>query len=436
MVSGENDKMGMVIGGILLLFVVYAIVPRLLIDWFHLGAFKKGRLQNAIAFTFDDGPDPFYTPRVLDLLKKYDIKASFFVVGARAEKYPNLILRMHQEGHLIGIHNYKHLVNCLMTPARAQKQMELAANVVENITGERPLFYRPPWGLPTLHNLLSHKPFHLVLWSLMVGDWRNRGGEKKIVRRLLTHVSDGDVIVLHDCGETFGANRDAPAHMLAALDVVLQEVKARGFHCVRVDEMMNLEKKSSARKLSRFKLTLVSLWLKWERLFRKIFHIQPLDPQNRFFSVRVRTYHGETIRLKDGEEICRGDRIVELHLDNELLYRMGVDARSTVQLAIHLIRATEKVLPEVVKFIFSNPQFRNVKGIYGVSLINRGPEQFGFTVLDIPKGLFSSFTRLYLRLLLSVIHPDGVKRLKLKTNLLVPKIIAMSTKELIRRYSV
>ncbi|WJH35220.1 polysaccharide deacetylase family protein [Paenibacillus sp. CC-CFT747] len=80
-----------------------------------MGVIRQGG-KGQIALTFDDGPDPVYTPRLLDLLKERGIRATFFVLGSKAEKHPDLIRRMHEEGHQIGIHNYTHLSNWLMTP--------------------------------------------------------------------------------------------------------------------------------------------------------------------------------------------------------------------------------------------------------------------------------------------------------------------------------
>jgi peptidoglycan-N-acetylglucosamine deacetylase len=240
---------GLLLWGLLIFFMVYAMIPRIVLFTFGLGAFKKGRVRNEIAFTFDDGPDPIYTPRLLDLLKKYQVKATFFVVGSKAEKYPELILRMHHEGHLIGIHNYVHHTNWLMAPWVVKRQIDRSANIIERITGIRPTYYRPPWGLPNLFDIGLRKQFQIVLWSLMVGDWKSRGGKDKIKRRLLDRITGGSVIVLHDCGETFGADVDAPVHMIEALEDVLSEVRMQGYTCVRIDEMIQMDQERSARPL-------------------------------------------------------------------------------------------------------------------------------------------------------------------------------------------
>lgn len=91
--------------------VLYMIVPFALTRILGWGVHSEVGAEKEIAFTFDDGPDPCYTPELLDLLKEHGIKATFFVLGKKAQQYPELIERMHREGHQIGIHNYTHTPN-------------------------------------------------------------------------------------------------------------------------------------------------------------------------------------------------------------------------------------------------------------------------------------------------------------------------------------
>lgn len=93
-------------------------------------------------------------------------------MGLKVEQYPRIIHRMHQEGHLIGIHNYVHHTNLFMSPSKVKRQLNYSADIVGQITKERPTYYRPPWGLLSFFDLKLRKQFQIVLWSLMVGDWR------------------------------------------------------------------------------------------------------------------------------------------------------------------------------------------------------------------------------------------------------------------------
>jgi peptidoglycan/xylan/chitin deacetylase (PgdA/CDA1 family) len=96
--------------------------------------------------------------------------------------------------------------------------------------------------LLNLFDFLLGKQFQIVLWSLMVGDWKSKGGSEKIKRRLLRKMKAGDVILLHDSGDTLGADLDAPSYTIKALEDVFREVHLRGLTCVRIDEMIRLEK--------------------------------------------------------------------------------------------------------------------------------------------------------------------------------------------------
>lgn len=221
---------------VLFVFVnFYTVIPTILIRTFGLGV-HKAREGEGIALTFDDGPDPEFTPQLLDLLDRYHIKATFFVLGSKAEQYPYLIRRMHNEGHLIGIHNYSHRSNAIMSPWKVRLQLKHAVRTIENITGATPLHYRPPWGVFNIFDILLFTRFRVVLWSLIVRDWVSTGSAEKIRDRLLSNYKNGDIIVLHDSGDTLGADADAPTFMLLALQALLDQAVREGYEFVRIDE--------------------------------------------------------------------------------------------------------------------------------------------------------------------------------------------------------
>ncbi|MCG7408885.1 polysaccharide deacetylase family protein [Paenibacillus sp. ACRRX] len=224
----------------LTLLCIYMLVPFVITRICGIGAAIKGKHQRNVALTFDDGPDPYYTPRLLDMLKEHGVKATFFVLGSRAELYPELIKRMHMEGHQIGIHNYSHKSNWIMTPFCVRRQhIERSAAIVEQITGERPAFYRPPWGLLNLGDLfLLRKSYQVVLWSVMGRDWKLQADVTRWKRYIAEQVQPGSIILLHDCGSTLGADEGAPGQMLTGLPYLLEDIRAKGLRCVRADEML------------------------------------------------------------------------------------------------------------------------------------------------------------------------------------------------------
>lgn len=221
------------------------LLPWILTRILSIGVLKKGGNDGRIAFTFDDGPNPLYTPQLLALLKKHEVKATFFVLGQKANQHPDIIRSIHEEGHQIGIHNYTHRPNWLMMPwTTTNHHLKKSAKIIELITGTQTHYYRPPWGLINIYDLFFRKKYTIVLWSLMPGDWKREVSKNRLKGLLLRNITSGSVILLHDSGDTIGSHHDAPKYMIIALDEVLMGVKQRGLHCVRVDEMIAIGKRS------------------------------------------------------------------------------------------------------------------------------------------------------------------------------------------------
>ncbi|QZN75866.1 polysaccharide deacetylase family protein [Paenibacillus sp. DR312] len=419
----------------------YAFIPSLISRLFGFRVFRRGRSDTQFALTFDDGPDPHYTPRLLDLLRQHQAKATFFVVGEHAASHPELIQRIHEEGHLIGIHNYIHKTNWLMRPRTVRYQIQRTGQIIHEVTGVKTCYYRPPWGIMNLFDFFSKKERKIVLWSSMFEDWRSRVGAQRLTERMLKELRGGEVMLLHDRGTTLGADAHAPEQMLQALEVVLQEAERLGLQSVRVDTLMggiivseSQNKTQLQTPLKLWKRIVVALWLGWEKLFHWVYHLRTASPEDPMLHFRSRVYHGARVEMNDGHVIQNGDPVIELHFDNQKLFELGVTSRSSMHLAIRMIRTMEQQLPDLARMVALEPELRSAKAIYGVSMINRGPEKFGFTIQELPPGPFSAASKVYLKLLLSVIHPAGTKRLKQRTEQLVPKMIAMPLDLLLERY--
>ncbi|KWX80869.1 xylanase deacetylase [Paenibacillus riograndensis] len=409
----------------------YAFIPGMISRIFGYRVFRKGIGRSEFALTFDDGPDSLYTPLLLDLLKRYGAKATFFVVGSHAEQNPEIIKRMHDEGHLIGIHNYVHKTNWLMRPATVKRQIQHTDDIIFSITGERSTYYRPPWGIVNLFDFSKRRQVQIVLWSAMFGDWKEKLGADRLTEKLLAKLNPGEVMLLHDCGTTLGADPNAPEHMLVALERMLQEAEGRGLRSIRIDEMIRMVQSSPVQKLSFGKRLLVGLWLAWEQVFQLMLRIKTISPADPFLHYRMRKYKGEPVQMEGGELLAKGDKVIELHIDNRQLFELGIHSRSSAQLAIRMIRRMEKDMPVLAQRIAADIDLAEAKALYGVSMINRGPEKFGFMVLDLPKGWFARSTKFYLSILLSVIHPAGGARLKERSEVLVPKMMLMPVSQLL-----
>lgn len=223
------------VGGLTVLALVGFFAYVIGVPWSQFLVTSVWRLPTpgAIAFTFDDGPDPETTPRVLELLARRGAKATFFVVGSRAEKHADLVRRIVAEGHALGTHTYGHShFFHFGAPARQRADIERGIAVVERITGTAPKLFRPPQGLrtPLLRDALRGLP------NLVCVTWTERGLDaigrqaRAIVRRIEPAVRDASIVTLHD-GAGLGGTLDR-APTLEALETLLGIAEQRGLRCV------------------------------------------------------------------------------------------------------------------------------------------------------------------------------------------------------------
>lgn len=149
--------------------------------------------------TFDDGPHPVYTEKLLNLLAEYQIKATFFVVGKFAEENPQIIMRMKEEGHQIGLHSYGHKSAMMQSPRESVKDFRQCISVIKKLHINTNL-YRPPWGHVNWIMLrqLSAAGMKKILWDVMAQDWKSDTDEETIQYKLLKRAQAGDIICLHD----------------------------------------------------------------------------------------------------------------------------------------------------------------------------------------------------------------------------------------------
>jgi peptidoglycan-N-acetylglucosamine deacetylase len=230
-------KIYMVSFFILVLIVLgYAVIPTVLI---RVGGWRitKKIEEAGIALTFDDGPNPEYTTQLLDLLKKYDVKASFFVVGSKVKRNTEIIKRMHQEGHTIGIHHYHHISSWILTPFQLRKQLKMTEQAIQSCTNGEVSFYRPPWGHFNLFTLLLSKNYHIIMWSNIFGDWKVERSKHTLLQQLRTTTEEGSVLLLHDCGETLGADSEAPRYMMENLEIFIRESKDKGMRFITLQDV-------------------------------------------------------------------------------------------------------------------------------------------------------------------------------------------------------
>lgn len=414
----------------------YAFLPGLISRTFGFRVFKKGRVEKEISLTFDDGPDEIYTPELLDLLARYNAKATFFVVGSHAEGQEKLLRRMKDEGHNIGVHNYVHKSNWLMRPRTVKRQIERTLDIIENATGSRSAYYRPPWGIVNVFDYAKLGHLQIILWSAMFGDWRIRLGSERLKKRMLGKLKPGEVLLLHDCGMTFGADKDAPRNMLIALEAYLEEGVKRGYRFVGIEEMMKLTEAAKSIHVSIWKKAIISLWLLWEKLFHVVFRLKTVgNAEDAAFHYRVIRYTGEDVEFAEGGRVVKGDRVAELHFDNKKLSSIAATSKSPVATGIRMLREVEQALPLLANQLAADSEANDIKAVYGITMIHRGADRLGFEIFQLPEGLFAKSTRIYLRMLIKVLtNTQKTGKDKKKRDMISPRMLLMPVAT-IRRYA-
>jgi nucleoside-diphosphate-sugar epimerase/peptidoglycan/xylan/chitin deacetylase (PgdA/CDA1 family) len=182
-----------------------------------------------IALTIDDGPDPVYTPRILDIFRDHAVKATFFVVGGAAEQYPDLVLRMKREGHDVGNHSYSHPYFHRLSWTGAIREIRMTRWVLDRILGEKCKLFRPPHGKLSLRSLIPAwaDGQQVVMWNVDLKDYRASAGavEAQLDR---TSISSGDIILYHGVNEA----------SLKALPRVIKAALDKGREAVTISELI------------------------------------------------------------------------------------------------------------------------------------------------------------------------------------------------------
>jgi len=233
------------IGVLSTLFAYHGINPR---SRFYGKVCSNGnRNCPRIALTFDDGPNEPYTSHVLSILEQYRIKATFFIIGQNARRYPATCRRIVTAGNVIGNHSYHHHKSlCLRRGKTVARDIEMARQAIYECTGLEPKLFRPPHGFrtPWLMRTVRHLGYTVVTWDNMTSDWKAEKSGEEIIRAILQRAKPGGVIVLHD-GRDTRLSYDR-SHMLQALPFVIETLKERGFDFVTIPELLESERELSA----------------------------------------------------------------------------------------------------------------------------------------------------------------------------------------------
>ena len=199
---------------------------------------SRGRPRTpAIAITFDDGPTEPYTSQILDVLRAFGVRATFFVLGARAQAAPDVVKRAADDGHEIGNHTWDHAALPLRTRSAMRETIRRTSDLVQQITGTRPRVFRAPfgWRNPWLDGAARREGCEPIAWTVGVYD-TDRPGVDAIVDRAIEAFIDGSILLLHD-GRSLDPEPDA-SQVVEALPRIVGEARRRGFRLLTISELL------------------------------------------------------------------------------------------------------------------------------------------------------------------------------------------------------
>jgi peptidoglycan/xylan/chitin deacetylase (PgdA/CDA1 family) len=222
----------------LALFVLFCLAaPFIPQAGFFLPVISRGKVKGkAVALTFDDGPDPDVTSRLLDLLRQYEVPATFFLVGKNAERHPELVREILLQGHSIGNHSYHHdPLLMIRSEARLSEEIGRVQEVMAHF-GVRPLAFRPPVGItnPKLPKVLRKLNIYCVTFSCRASDFGNRR-MTGLAKRILQKIHPGAVILLHDITPP---GEDKITDWLDHVKEIILGLKSRGYDIVPLSQLI------------------------------------------------------------------------------------------------------------------------------------------------------------------------------------------------------
>lgn len=201
--------------------------------------FRGNSSKKQIALTFDDAPDTRYTPMVLDILKKHNVKATFFAIGSQAEKHPEMVRRIVREGHVLGNHTYNHAQLKKLTMEKFIEDIEKSEAALSPLAGYAPRLIRPPYGAVNDDELawLKDTGYLTVNWDIDPEDWRGVSGEQ-VLKRSMDAAKPGAIILMH-CATGPGGSLQGTVDALPGL---ISGLRAKGYELVTLTQLLETNK--------------------------------------------------------------------------------------------------------------------------------------------------------------------------------------------------
>ncbi|WP_407653383.1 polysaccharide deacetylase family protein [Brevibacillus ruminantium] len=194
--------------------------------------------NKVVALTFDDGPDPKYTPIILEVLHRNKVPATFFVLGSQADKFPTIMQWIKKAGHEIGNHGYHHDDLHKLTEQEIYDEIKLGEKSILRTTGVLAQYYRPPGGVMT-HDVMSavqSSGYDIIHWSIDPRDWSLSRTASHIAKSVKSNVAPGDIILFHDGGLN-------QRQTIAALQELITDLRAQGYRFVTVSQLLDVQGK-------------------------------------------------------------------------------------------------------------------------------------------------------------------------------------------------
>ncbi len=423
------------LGVLLLLYALYAFIPELLFKYLHVGTIYRGpSTVRQIALTFDDGPDPRYTPHVLKILKEYNAKATFFLVAKRAEAHPDLARQILADGHEIASHGFAHRHAWLLHPLATWRDISTAKKSLESLAGKPLAYYRPPWGAFNLVTRLACARLGLkpVLWSRRAIDWLPGEYADEIVQRVVGGAHTGAIVLCHDAGGAEGA----PLNTIRALPEILEKLGAIGYTFTTVGELERAATEQRAVLHTLFghypwpRRIMISIWNAVEWAFSKLYRVESV---NRIFRISPTVWrHGRRLDEQGSVVVDDGAKAIDLHFQNETLITFS--AANDPRALVKALRTAKDGFRDLARILQSDPKYQDVQVACAMTLMNRGIEMLGFHVEDLPDTAEKRRLQWYMRFLMGLYHPEGFSRLKQGRQPLELKLVWMTKEEIVKLY--